>query len=66
MSSSNAGAHPRGAAGGLQPPQTPQNRNLKDTDFVDISEFLSDLPFSRKPSLNSDTDKYIRILKINE
>jgi hypothetical protein len=35
-------AHPRGGGGaaGLQPPETSQNRNLKNTDFVDmISKF---------------------------
>jgi hypothetical protein len=58
------GAHPRGAAK-LQPPQAPQNRNLNNTDFVDImiSEVLRDFPFSRNQPLKSADDKYIRILK---
>jgi hypothetical protein len=43
-----------GVAAGLQlPTQTPQNRNLKNTDFVDIvvSKVFRDLPFSRNQSL---------------
>jgi hypothetical protein len=53
----------RGSAG-LQPSQTPQNRDLK-TDFVDtmISEVLRELPFSRNQPLKSAGDQYIRILK---
>jgi hypothetical protein len=51
-------------AAGLQPPQTPQNRN-KNTHFVDItiSNVICDLPFSRNQPLKSADDWYIRILK---
>jgi hypothetical protein len=60
------GAQPRGGTAGLQPPPpNPQNRNLKNTRFVDIviSEVLRDFPFSRNQPLNSADDQYIRILK---
>jgi hypothetical protein len=52
------GAHPRGEAAGMQPPQTPQNRHLKNTDFVDvmISNVLCDFPFSRNRPLKSADD----------
>jgi hypothetical protein len=45
----------QGGAAGLQHPQTPQNRNLKNTDFVDIviSKVLRDFPFSRNQPLKS-------------
>jgi hypothetical protein len=48
-----AGAHPMGGAG-LQPSK-PQNRNLKNANFVDavISKVLCDLPFSRNQPLKS-------------
>jgi hypothetical protein len=50
----------RGAPGGAAtaPPQTPENRNLKNTDFVDImiSKVLRDLPFSRNQPLISVDD----------
>ena len=46
---------------------TPQNWNLKNTDFVDIkiSKVLHDLPFSQNQPLKSADDLYIRILKNN-
>jgi hypothetical protein len=46
-------------------PQTPQNRNLKNTDFVDIvvSKVLRNFPFSGNQPLKSADDKYIVILK---
>jgi hypothetical protein len=49
----------------LPPPQNPQNRNLKNTGFVDIviSKALRDLSFSRNQPLKSADDQYIRILK---
>jgi hypothetical protein len=52
---------PKEAGGGLpgcSPLQTPQNRNLKNTDFVDImiSEVLHDLPFSQNQPLRSADD----------
>jgi hypothetical protein len=53
------GAHPNeGGAAGLQPPQTPQIRNFKNTDFVyiTISIVLRDLPFSRNQPLKSADD----------
>jgi hypothetical protein len=53
-------------AAGLQPPTKPlQNRNLKNTYFVDImiSKVLRDLHFSRNQTLKSADDQYIRILK---
>jgi hypothetical protein len=38
-------------------PQTPQNLNLKNTDFVDItSDVLHDFLFSRNPQQNSADD----------
>jgi hypothetical protein len=45
--------------------QTPQNRNLKNTDFVDIviSEISRDFPFSRNQPLKSADYRYVRILK---
>jgi hypothetical protein len=54
------GAHPKGG-GGLPvciPHQTPENRNLKNTDFVDImvSNVLRNLPFSRNQPLKSADD----------
>jgi hypothetical protein len=62
--SGSSGA-PKGGGGGLPvcshpPHQAPQNRNLKNTDFVNImiSKVLRDLLFSRNQPL-----KYIRILK---
>jgi hypothetical protein len=44
----------KGSAG-LQPLQTPQNPNLKNTDLVDImiSKVLRDFPFSRNQPLES-------------
>jgi hypothetical protein len=38
--------------------QTPQNRNFKNTDFVDtiVSKVLRDLPFSRNQPLKSADD----------
>jgi hypothetical protein len=56
---------PNGAGGGLQAPQTRENRNVKNTDFVDImiSEVLRDFLFSRNQTLKSADNKYIRILK---
>jgi hypothetical protein len=49
---------PRGATGLQPPPHTPQNRNLKNTDFVDImiSKVLRDLPFSRNQTMKSADD----------
>jgi hypothetical protein len=46
-------------------PQTTENWNLRNTDFVDlvISEVLRDFPFSRNQPLKSADDEYIRILK---
>jgi hypothetical protein len=53
----------RGAA--APPPKTPQNRNLKPTDIVDImtSKVLRDLPFSRNQQLKTADDWYSEILK---
>jgi hypothetical protein len=44
-------------AAGLQPSKTPQNRNLQNTKFVDITteKVLRDLPFSRNQPLKSPT-----------
>jgi hypothetical protein len=46
---------PKEGAAGLQypPPQTPQNQNLKNTDFVDIMilQVLCDFSFSRNQPL---------------
>jgi hypothetical protein len=55
----------RGLPGCSPPPQTPQNRNLKNTDFVDImkSKVLRDFPFSQNQSLKSADDRYIKILE---
>ena len=52
--STQAGGGCRAAA----PPKTPQNRNLKSTDFVDIiiSKVLRDFPFSRNQPLTSADD----------
>jgi hypothetical protein len=58
---------PKGVrAAGLQPPQTPKNWNLKNTDFSDIMipNALRDFPFSRNQPLKSADDYCIRILKI--
>jgi len=46
-------------------PQTPQNRNFKNKDYVDtmLSEVLRDLPFSRNQPLKSADVPYFRILK---
>jgi hypothetical protein len=46
-----------GAVGLELPPYSP-NRNLKNTDFVDIllSKVLRDLPFSRNQPLKSPDD----------
>jgi hypothetical protein len=54
IESSETGAHPRGACRAAAP-QTPQNRNLENTDLVDtvISKVLRDLPFSRNQPLKS-------------
>jgi hypothetical protein len=49
----------QGRAAGLQTPtQTPQNRNLKHTDFVFImiSKVSLDFPFSRNQPLKSADD----------
>ena len=45
-------------AAGLQPPQTPQNRNLRNRDSVDImiSKVLRDLTFIRNQTLKSADD----------
>jgi hypothetical protein len=50
---------------GPPPPTNTPNRNLKNTDFVDvkISKVLRDLPFGRNQPLKSADDRYIRILK---
>jgi hypothetical protein len=55
----------RRVAGPLPSPQNPQNRNLKNTDFVDIvmSKVLRDSPFSRNQPVKSADDLYFRILK---
>jgi hypothetical protein len=65
LGASVSGAHSRGGCRIVAPPQTPQNQNLKDTDFVDmiISKVLRDFPFSRNQPLKSADDQYIRILK---
>jgi hypothetical protein len=44
-----------GEAPGLQPPKPPQNRNLKNTDFVDImiANVLRDLPFNQNQLMTS-------------
>jgi hypothetical protein len=48
---------PRGTAG-LQPPQTTQKWNFKNTDFVDIviAKLLRDFHFSRNEPLKSTDD----------
>jgi hypothetical protein len=54
---------PKGGCRGAAPPK-PQNRNLKNTDFVDmISNALRDFLFSRNQQLKLAYDQYIRILK---
>jgi hypothetical protein len=53
--------HPEWGAAGLQPPQTPQNQNLRNIDFVD--RLLRNFPFSRNQPLKSADDYYITILK---
>jgi hypothetical protein len=49
-----------GGAGplGYSPTKSPQNRNLKNIDFVDTttSKVLSDLPFSENQPLKSADD----------
>jgi hypothetical protein len=59
------GAPKRGCCQAAAPFQTPQNRNLKNTDSVDIvvSRVLRDLPFSWNQTLKLADDWYIRILK---
>jgi hypothetical protein len=46
-------------------PPKPQNRNLKNTEFVDImrSEILLDFSFSQCQPLKSADDQYITIVK---
>ena len=55
-----AGAHPWGGCRAAAPPpkKTPQNRNFKNTNFVDImiSKVLLDFPFSRSQPLKSADD----------
>jgi hypothetical protein len=62
-----SGAHPRGGedCSLAAPSQTPQNRNLENTDFVDImiSKVLHDLPFSQNQPLKLADDQYIKIYK---
>jgi hypothetical protein len=42
----------------------PQNRNLKNTDFVDmISKVLRNFLFSQNQPMKSADDYYIRVLK---
>jgi hypothetical protein len=44
----------REAVGLQPPPQVPQNRNLKDTDFADIiSKVVRDFPLSHNQPLKS-------------
>ena len=51
---STAEAHPRKGEGGLPGCSPPQDRNLKNTDFVDIvSNVLRDLSFSLNQPLKS-------------
>jgi hypothetical protein len=60
------GAHPSwGGCRAAAPSQNPQNRNLKNTNFVDItiSKVSRDFPFSRNQPLKSADDQYISILK---
>jgi hypothetical protein len=54
----SAGAHPREGGFRAVATQTPQNRNLKNTNFVDtiISKVLSDLHFSWNQSLKPADD----------
>jgi hypothetical protein len=56
--SDNEGRTEGGAAGLHLPPETPKNRNLKDTDFIGtmISKALHDLPFSQNQLLKSADD----------
>jgi hypothetical protein len=59
-------AHPRGKEGcRAAAPKTPQNRNLRNTDFVDIMipNVLRDISFSRNQPLKSADDQYIGTLK---
>ena len=57
------GARPKEGGSWAAAPQTPQNRNLRNTHFVvTISEVLRDLPFSRNQPMKSADDKYIGIL----
>jgi hypothetical protein len=55
----------QGGLPGCSAPQTPEDQNLKNTDFVDfmISKILRDFPISRNQPLKSADDQYIRILK---
>jgi hypothetical protein len=56
------GAPKGGGVPGCSP--APKPKFKKNTDFADIvSKVLRDLPFSRKHSLKSADDQYIRILK---
>jgi hypothetical protein len=54
-----------GCSPAVPPSKPPQNRNLKDTDFVDmmLSKILRDLPISRNQPLKLADDWYIRILE---
>jgi hypothetical protein len=56
---------PKGGAATWLSPQTPQNRNLKNTDFIDImiSKVLRYFAFSQNQPLKSADDQYVRILK---
>jgi hypothetical protein len=56
-----------GGAVGLQPPETTQNQNSKNTDSVHtaISEVLRDVPFSRNQPLKSADDCTLEFWKIN-
>jgi hypothetical protein len=53
-----------GGLPGCSPPHT-QNRNIKNTDLLDImiSKVLCGFPFSRNQPLQSADDQYVRILK---
>jgi hypothetical protein len=55
---------PKGELPACSPPNL-QNRNLKNTDFVDImiSKVLRDFPFSQNEPLKLADDWYMRILK---
>jgi hypothetical protein len=58
---------PKGGGRGLPgySPPKPQNRNLKNTNFVDtmLSKALRDLRFSLNQPLKSVDDQYIGILE---